>query len=40
MIKQSWWKIFTVLLLAYTFTAGFIIKVLLMGRAKMYALAF
>ncbi len=32
MIKQSWWKILSVLLLVYTFTAGFVIKVPYIGN--------
>ena len=32
MIKKSWWKILAVLLLLYTFTAGFLIKVPYIGN--------
>ncbi|MCW3113656.1 MAG: hypothetical protein JWR18_2052 [Segetibacter sp.] len=32
MIRKSWWKILTVLLLAYTFIAGFLIKVPRVGN--------
>lgn len=32
MIRQSWWKILAVVLLVYTFTAGFLIKVPQLGN--------
>jgi len=32
MIRKSWWKILSVILLVYTFTAGFLIKVPIIGN--------